>query len=109
VKAFLLVLALPLALLSGCGGAPSQLSACKHFCDKQGDCIKASAADIAACKTNCDANASTWSDNDHLIEMNCSNADSVKQQIYDCYGNYCDTMLAQNCADSVAQTKCTPK
>jgi hypothetical protein len=96
-------------VVAGCHGTPSQLDACKHFCDKQGDCVQASSADVAACKANCDANSATWNDNDHLIEMNCSNADSVKQQIYDCYGNYCDTTLAKNCADAVAQTKCNPK
>ena len=96
-------------LLAACHGPPSQLDACKHFCDKQGDCVMATSADVSACKTNCDQNKATWDDNDKLIEMNCANSDSVKGQIYDCYGDYCDTSLAQSCADSVAQTKCEPK
>jgi len=92
-----------------CGGPPSQLEACKHYCDKQGECVKASSADIAACKNDCTASSATWSDNDKLIETNCKNADSVKQAIYDCYGDFCDNQLVQNCANTAAQSKCEPK
>lgn len=110
MKALFLVFVLPVALFaSACHGPPSQLDACKHFCDKQGDCVKAASSEIAACKTNCDANNATWQDNDKLIETNCANAGSVKDQIYSCYGDFCDSGLAQQCADNVAQNKCTPK
>jgi hypothetical protein len=107
---FIIAASAALALtVVGCGGPPSQLEACKHYCDKQGDCVKASSADIAACKNDCNAAAATWSDNDKLIETNCKNADSVKQAIYDCYGDFCDNQLVQNCANTAAQSKCEPK
>lgn len=104
-----LIVSAALLFAAACHGPPSQLDACKHFCDKQGDCVKATSSEISACKTQCDAMKATWDDNDHLISANCSNADSVKSQIYDCYGDYCDTNLATMCADTVAQTKCDPK
>lgn len=111
MRAFLVSAVLAIVALgaAACHGPPSGLDACKHFCDKQGDCVHATSSEVSACKIQCDADKATWEDNDHLISASCSNADSVKSQIYDCYGDYCDTNLAGSCADNVATTKCERK
>ena len=107
---FLLVCSL-FALLGaiGCGSVPTQLGACKHFCDKQGSCTNAGGAAVTQCKAMCDANKTAFDDNDTLIDKNCANAVAVKQTIFDCYGDFCDTTLAENCANAAAQNKCEAK
>lgn len=101
--------AVVVALAAACGGAPSALDACHKSCDKQGECTNATSLAVFQCKTQCDSTKAQLEDADTLIEHNCNNASSIKQEIYNCYADYCDPSLAQNCAQSAYQVKCDPK
>lgn len=98
-----------LALLVGCGGPPSALDGCKKSCDKQGECTTSTALAIFQCKTACDTMKAQYEDQDTQIEHNCSNASSIRSEIYNCFADFCDTSLAANCANDAYQQHCSPK
>jgi hypothetical protein len=103
---FIAALAASSLLALGCGKAPSNLDACRHFCDKQGSCTNAGSAAVAECKNQCVVNRAQFDDNDAFIERTCKNPDDVKRAIYDCYDDFCDTDAAVQCADTEATNRC---
>ena len=101
---------LVVATLVACGGGtPTALDACKKSCDKQGECTNATELAIFQCHSSCEDQKAQLSDQDTTIEHTCSNAGSVRGEIYQCYVDFCDTSLATNCANEAYQNHCVPK
>jgi len=100
---------LVVALLVGCGSPPSALDGCKKSCDKQGECNTSTSLAIFQCKTACDAMKAQFEDQDTQIEHNCSNASSIRSEIYNCYADFCDSSLANSCAKDAYEQHCDPK
>ena len=97
----LLCVATAAIITMGCG-VPSALASCKHGCDS----CQSSEASRVECKAECDQMSALLDASDARIENHCSNADDVKQQVYNCYADNCNENNLADCLSKASTVVC---
>ncbi|MBL9003984.1 MAG: hypothetical protein JNJ46_07040 [Myxococcales bacterium] len=87
-----LLLAMPLSLLSACGGV-SSLDLCYTACDNGRKCLSSNDATYTNCRNDCNANKGALADQDAKLARDCKNASEIMSKRAACYNKSCLEIL----------------
>lgn len=82
------LLALPLSLLSACGGV-STLDLCYMACESGRKCLSSNDATYTNCRNDCNSNKGAYADEDARLARECKNAADIMSKRAACYNKSC--------------------